>query len=66
MLLFFKFSILHALSNHVKLGLFFLISDLNIISCLNDETISLNNTNKFDVYYSDHPKHGKIYPRKDL
>ncbi len=37
-----------------------------IISCLNDETISLNNTNKFDVYYSDHPKHGKIYPRKDL
>ena len=27
---------------------------------------NLNNISKFDVYYSNHPKHGKIYPRKDL
>ncbi len=37
-----------------------------IISCLNNKNIDLNNTSKFDVYYSNHPKHGKIYLRHDL
>ena len=43
-------------------------SDLfpTIVSCLNNENVNLNNISKFDVYYSNHPKHGKIYPRKDL
>ena len=37
-----------------------------IVSCLNNKNVNLNNLSKFDVYYSDHPKHGKIYQRKDL
>ncbi len=37
-----------------------------IVNCLNNKKLDLNNINKFDVYHSNHPKHGKIYRRKDL
>ena len=37
-----------------------------LISCLNNTKLNLKNHNKYDVYYSNHPKHGKIYLREDL
>ena len=43
-------------------------SDLfpKILNCLNNKKIKIQNDKKFDVYYSNHPKHGKIYLREDL
>ena len=37
-----------------------------ILNCLNNKEVNHNNNKKFDVYYSSHPKHGKIYYRSDL